>query len=94
LLFFIHLSLTITTVLTHLNRRTLHGAKRAVDTAVAWIWFQNFAASRAIVKILAGIRRHAFTRFVSAVRTGNDRILYKIRRQRSSLSGATAVKHV
>jgi hypothetical protein len=54
-----------------LNRWALHRAERTVNTTVASLRAQHFAAPLAIVVELAGIGGHAFPLLMSAHRAGN-----------------------
>ena len=67
--------LLATTTVTCLYRRAFDGAVGAEHTAIAGQRFQQFTASLAIVEKLAGIGRHGFHFFMTALRAGNFALL-------------------
>ncbi len=64
--------------ITHLDWRTFRVAEGAIDTAVAGERFQHRSASRAVIKILASVRRHRVGGLMSAMRTGQRGGRFKI----------------
>ena len=57
-----------------LHRRTEHRAVGTEHTAIALLWPQLFAATRAVVEELARVSWHDFRFLRTAVRTGDDRL--------------------
>lgn len=60
------------TALSGLNRRTRHRSVRAKYAAVARLGLEPFVAALAIIKELAGVRRHLFGRLMPACGTGDE----------------------
>ena len=56
-----------------LDRRTGHTAVRTEHAAIPWERPETLAATLAVVKELAGVRRHALRRSMATQGTGNDR---------------------
>ena len=54
-----------------LNWRAGHRAIRTINTAIARLWFQDFAAGRAIVEPLAGVGWRRFNGLMPAVGAGD-----------------------
>ena len=57
-----------------LDRRTGYRAVGAENAAITRFWFEERAAALALVKPLAGIRRHGLVLRMPAMRTGNRAI--------------------
>jgi hypothetical protein len=60
------------TALSGLNRRTPHRSVGTKYAAVARLGLEPFVAALAIIKELAGVRRHLFGRLMAAFGTGDD----------------------
>jgi hypothetical protein len=58
-----------------LDGRARYGPIGAEDATVARFRLQQDAAVAAVVEELAGVRRHSLGRLVTAIRTGNERVL-------------------
>jgi hypothetical protein len=72
-----------TTVFILLNRRTLNRSVAAKYTTISGFWFQAGAATTTVIEMQTGIQRHFFCCFISAERTGNNRIKLNIHLQQS-----------
>ncbi len=66
----------LATFLVLLYWRTFYTSITAINTTVSLLWFQNSFTLFTFVKILAGICRHSFFFFVSAVGAGNSWFCY------------------
>ena len=80
--------LPIAASLPQLNRRTIDSAERAEHTAIASIRSKYLSTTHTVIKELAGIRRHALTRLVSAMRACDNREFIYVCHAYSSLVGS------
>lgn len=71
------------TVFVSLNRRTFNRSVAAKYTTISCFWFQAGAAAITFIEMQTGIHRHFFCCFISAERTGNNRIKLNIHLQQS-----------
>jgi hypothetical protein len=68
------ISLSCTTIIRRLHRRTRHSSIRAEHAAIAFQGLQAFSAALAVVEELAGVGRHDLGGLMTALGAGDRRI--------------------
>ena len=79
------------TALSGLNRRTRHRSVRAKYAAVARLGLEPFVAALAVIKELAGVRRHLFGRLMPACGTGDEALGLHQRAARTVFSSGRSI---